>query len=384
MTKCTNAPGSYREAIPEDVRLRLWVQSGGRCAICNDVVYRDGLTLTVGNFADLAHIIAYSEDGPRGNENSSNLTISYDNLMLLCKTHHKLIDDNPGEWPIDKLSKTKKVHEERIENLTAITSDLKTHVITVQSNIGENSTSISQHEVREAIVKFGRYPTTEHPYNINLGAIHGRGDETFYKEKASEISASLSAFLRPFDRNNEKAHISIFALTLMPLLVHFGKELGDKYPIQLYQHHREPYSGWFWPEATEYEEYIINKPDQNNIDKSSDVFLKISLSDHIAADKCEQLIGKNPNIYEITILQPHTGFLINSKQLAEFHSVYRSLLNDIQFLHGVKATIHLLIAAPCPIAIQCGLSLLQRKELHMIAYDYERDLGGFIKALQIT
>lgn len=384
MSKCSNAPKSYRKAIPPDVMLRLWVRSGGRCEFCNDIVYHDGLTLTVGNFADVAHIIGNSEDGPRGNSSSSELSIDYDNLMMLCKTHHKLIDDNPNDWPPSTLRQMKRTHEERIENLTSIISDLKTHVITIHSNIGGNSSTINENEIKQAIVNFGRYPTTQHPFDIDLGATHGRGDESFYQERAKIISDSLAAFLRPFDGNSDKTHISVFALTLMPLLVHLGKELGDKYPVQLYQHHREPYRGWPWPEVSEFQEYQIVRPELESLDKFQDVFLKISLSDYIGSDKSSKVIGANPNVYEITIPTPHTGFLVNSKQLVGFHSVYRTLLNEIQFLHGVKATVHLLMAVPCPIAIQCGLSLLQRKELHIVAYDYEINLGGFIKALQIT
>ena len=66
---------SKRKSIPEAVRLRLWVASAGRCEFkgCNEYVWRNGLTLSEGNFADVAHIIASSEDGPRGNQDSEEI-----------------------------------------------------------------------------------------------------------------------------------------------------------------------------------------------------------------------------------------------------------------------------------------------------------------------
>jgi len=39
-------------------------------------------------------MIAASEDGPRGSEESDSLQIEFSNLMLLCQQCHKEIDDN--------------------------------------------------------------------------------------------------------------------------------------------------------------------------------------------------------------------------------------------------------------------------------------------------
>lgn len=59
-----------------------------------------------------AHIVARSEDGPRG---KSPLTLEqrddYSNLMLLCPTHHALIDKIPEDYPVDLLLDRKSDHE---------------------------------------------------------------------------------------------------------------------------------------------------------------------------------------------------------------------------------------------------------------------------------
>ncbi|MCX6753994.1 MAG: hypothetical protein NTV03_02995 [Candidatus Nomurabacteria bacterium] len=59
--------------IPQDVKLKLWVLSGGRCEFpgCNEYVWRDGLTLQEDNFSHMAHIVSDSPGGPRGDDELS-------------------------------------------------------------------------------------------------------------------------------------------------------------------------------------------------------------------------------------------------------------------------------------------------------------------------
>lgn len=63
-----------------------------------------------------AHIVAREEGGPRGD---SPLTPDerdrYDNLILLCLEHHKVVDDDPTTWTVNRLHEMKHEHEARIE-----------------------------------------------------------------------------------------------------------------------------------------------------------------------------------------------------------------------------------------------------------------------------
>jgi hypothetical protein len=62
---------------------------------------------------EVCHIVAESEDGPRG---KSPLTKDernkYSNLILMCCVHHKLIDDQPTTYSIEVLHEIKRTHEE--------------------------------------------------------------------------------------------------------------------------------------------------------------------------------------------------------------------------------------------------------------------------------
>ena len=54
--------------ISPKVRYLLWAKSAGRCEFdgCNKSLWKDGLTKIETNFADVAHIIGDSANGPRG------------------------------------------------------------------------------------------------------------------------------------------------------------------------------------------------------------------------------------------------------------------------------------------------------------------------------
>lgn len=90
---------------------KLWGLAGACCSFdgCQKELAwsdKDGLV------GEMAHIVAASEDGPRG---KSPLTAkerdSYANRILLCPDHHTLIDKDEVEWTVEKLHAMKEAHE---------------------------------------------------------------------------------------------------------------------------------------------------------------------------------------------------------------------------------------------------------------------------------
>src|SRR5438132_13654896 len=90
-------PKMSRPAISPKVQLRLWLLAAGRCEFygCNEPLWVDSLTLHETNYSNIAHIVSWTKDGPRGDDpmpfgERNNI----ENLMLACTKHHKLIDSN--------------------------------------------------------------------------------------------------------------------------------------------------------------------------------------------------------------------------------------------------------------------------------------------------
>ncbi|MBD2519660.1 HNH endonuclease [Nostoc sp. FACHB-973] len=103
-----NVNKKEEEEMSIDVKT-LWGRSGNRCAFCKIELTPIGSRSTLG---EMAHIVAKSPKGPRGQSNlTSEERDEYSNLILLCPTHHTLIDSNPEEWTVEKLKQKKVEHE---------------------------------------------------------------------------------------------------------------------------------------------------------------------------------------------------------------------------------------------------------------------------------
>src|SRR5712691_12280199 len=91
-----------------DIKI-LWGRSGNRCAICKLELTPDGSQETLG---EMAHIVAKSDEGPRGSETMAVADRdAYDNLILLCPTHHVQLDKDPATWTVARLRSMKAAHE---------------------------------------------------------------------------------------------------------------------------------------------------------------------------------------------------------------------------------------------------------------------------------
>ena len=104
-------------------RKMLWGRSGNCCAFpeCRkELVMEVEDSNNVSIIGEEAHIVAKGKKGARGNGVlTSAERDQYENLILLCRLHHKIIDDNPSLYPIQKLHVLKNEHEQWVRgNLT--------------------------------------------------------------------------------------------------------------------------------------------------------------------------------------------------------------------------------------------------------------------------
>lgn len=95
---------------------KLWGLSAGRCSKpgCNEecIKFLDASDPTV--IGEMAHIIAKSEDGPRGEKGGGGN--SYENIILLCPTHHREVDKAPaGIFTVELLHEWKVEHENGVK-----------------------------------------------------------------------------------------------------------------------------------------------------------------------------------------------------------------------------------------------------------------------------
>lgn len=93
----------------------IWGQFSARCCLCRkEVIHQTegGITSLVG---EVAHIVGENTGAARGKSGlSTDERNDPDNLMLLCREHHKIIDDDPDTYTVDVLNEKKREHLEWI------------------------------------------------------------------------------------------------------------------------------------------------------------------------------------------------------------------------------------------------------------------------------
>ncbi len=99
--------------ITDKTRKMLWGRSGNRCAVCqNELVVNATSVDDESIVGDECHIISSRPNGPRYDPSYPQEKLdAYENLILLCRVHHKTIDDQCESYTVDKLRQLKVNHE---------------------------------------------------------------------------------------------------------------------------------------------------------------------------------------------------------------------------------------------------------------------------------
>jgi hypothetical protein len=103
-----------RSYYDKDLKL-LWGLSAARCAFpkCQrECVHEETEHDPTAIIGKIAHIVAHSSIGPRADPSyPENLRDRYENLILLCPTHHDTVDVQPNTYSAADLRRWKSEHE---------------------------------------------------------------------------------------------------------------------------------------------------------------------------------------------------------------------------------------------------------------------------------
>ncbi len=374
----------YTRYIKDKTKYLLWAKAAGRCELNghNKILWRDDYTKKEMNFAEVAHIIGNSLRGPRG---KPNLPPQYcndiQNLMLVCLDCHKLIDDEPENYPDDLLRNTKEAHERRIEAQTSIDRNRTSNVIKYGANIEAHNAVINTQDAHHAMALSGWFPARAKP--IRLGLVNSTmqdHEQEYWLYQVRELERQFARNVQPYIDEGYRNHFSIFALAPIPLLIKLGSLLSDVHPAEVYQLHREPQQIWVWQDGPEYFEYIVEEP----ITSYETVALIIALSDRVREARIHRVLGEEGvSIWKLTIAEPDKDFLKSRGQLQLFRETFRKLLGDISYKHGGNVVIHLFPAMPVATAVEVGRVRQPKPDLPLVIYDENITLGGFIETISI-
>lgn len=104
-------------AILDKTRKFLWAKSGNRCAICKTelITSTDDISHEF-NIGEECHIISSKRNGPRHIPHLDDYD-NYENLLLLCRNHHKEIDELIDTYTEELLRYMKVNHENWVRSV---------------------------------------------------------------------------------------------------------------------------------------------------------------------------------------------------------------------------------------------------------------------------
>ncbi len=149
MKKKKSPPRTYP---PRDIKL-LYGLAAGMCSFTDcraPLIIKGTKDEKIGHIGIIAHIAAHSDRGPRANPSMSvKERDSYSNWILLCGTHHDLVDEHRLTYTSEVLHNMKNAHEEWVKTtfmtkISAVTfAELETCIqALIQSSI-PSSTNIN-------------------------------------------------------------------------------------------------------------------------------------------------------------------------------------------------------------------------------------------------
>jgi hypothetical protein len=381
---------SGRGTISDTTTLRLWAQAGGRCEYhgCNRYLLEDDLTTYTLNLAERAHIVG-ATDAPRSPRGDDPLSLAdrneADNLMLLCRDHHRVIDRLLREHGVDGLRRMKRGHEDRIRLLTGLHENAATVVVRAIGGIRDAPVDIPRQAVLAAVVADGRFPRfplamAGEDLEVDLRVLPAEGDSGYW-EAGERIIAAQAARIR--DAQQPIHHLSVFALTPIPLLVAVGFHLDDKIPTTVYGRRRDGTGdgGWgFDPDAQPVEFGVRHIAGMTSGPR---VAVAVSVTAPIG-DDVVAAAGHGCAVYELTPDGVPCGrdLLAARASLDHFADAYHRLLGRIEADHSDCEVIDLYAAVPVTGAVQLGRGLMRDAQPALRVHDHDRD-GRWVLALTL-
>lgn len=345
---------------------KLWAKAAGRCEYdgCNKLLYKDDLTSAEINRAFVAHIVAASPDGPRGDATlSAQLADDIDNVMLMCHDHHRLIDhEQVAEHPVERLREMKKKHEDRIRMVTEIDAAKVSVPVVYGVNIGREAVSIPRRELALAMLP-DNYPSDNTVLLSHRDSSIYDSMDMYWASEAAQLDQKYLESLKPLVGRDDIDCVSVFALAPQPLLVKLGTKLTDLHKVKVYQKHREP-DTWKWQTLDEPNPMIIIRPE----DASKMPVLVFSLSATAIVNRVKSRFGNEASIWVVTVDRPNNDMLKSEDQLAEFRAITRQVLDEINAT-SQEQSIMVFMAMPAACAVELGRVWMPKADKQLVLFD---------------
>ena len=236
--------------ISVPTRNQVFLDAHGRCMFegCDADLTEDPVTHVRGNFATLAHNVASSEGGTRGVLYlSGDLADEPKNILLLCDTHHRLVDTVArADYPAATLSAMRRRFCDAGTTLLDALAFAPIPAFCVAWPVHRQRIALpSAQQVARALKPIGaRLNGTLRTVNDNEAVLRLLEGVVLWDAMAATVEQTASDIL--LQAHGEGYRAALFAMGLMLALIALGAMLGNKCEITPMLRYRE--NGlWYWP-----------------------------------------------------------------------------------------------------------------------------------------
>ena len=362
--------------------LMLCARSAGRCEFegCNRVLFRDEITLNEFNDTNVAHIVASSPDGPRGDPvRSHQLSDKIENLMLVCLEHHKMIVDKKlvDLYPEERLLQMKHRHESAMALVGEALTLEPSHILFFTSRIkGAQDVTISKNLAVSAMLSSNR-PVKAEPDTIRIECDLGYDDADYWKAVDASLKRKYLDRVENITQQDPRAHFSVFPLAPIPMIMKLGYLMGDKVRAEVYQK-RCHSDTWNWQNVSSGTVFsFVKETCETN---SETIALVVSLSARKSSDE-KRFFAKSVDaaaVYEIAASKPSVDCIVSKEDLSNFWHAYQSTVNEIMTDFPKCKEICILPAVPVSAAFVMGSKFMRGVYPMMRIFDCN---NGFTETL---
>lgn len=369
--------------LSEKTKRIVWAKSAGRCQFqnCNQLLIGHLVSgNTDANKGYVAHIIADSTQGPRGDKHLSPLLANdHSNVMLLCDACHREVDrENPDSYPADRLRQMKRDHEAWVDMVLSVGPDRRSHILQFSAPIGPNETAVPFDDCVAAILPH-RTPAEARPIEIKVKGMHYKdSDPTYWVVQPEVLRADFASKVRGRFESGDVRHLSVFGLAPIPLLMELGRLLSDISVAEVYELQREPVQ-WSWPEDREEIHFTRHRgsPDTKR------VALKLSITNGVSDEDVVKALGPDVSIWEIKSDKHGAGIIRHKEDLRRFRETARRTFDEIQNQHGRDVELSVFPATPLSCSVEFGRVWQPKAQPSFDVYDRIPE-QGFVRRFRIS
>jgi hypothetical protein len=356
----------------------LFANAAGRCQFegCNKSVLFDELTLKTYNKSNVAHIVASSPKGARGDEiRSHQLSDRLSNLMLMCPEHHKQIDDFEEDYPEEKLLEMKCKHEKAIAEQCDLIYKEPSEVLMISSPIKNRFPArITFKTCADAVMPKKRV-ASQYGRRIDIQIEDDYHSSRYWENASKALDRKYNQQIVSILDEFANAHFSVFPLAPMPLIMKLGYKIGDKTRADIFQFSRAEDS-WNWLTHEQTNSFSVEKQPIGEGDRMALVF---GLTADIAPNRITEVYDADV-LYFIRADRFGVDCIKSPADLAAFWRVYQTTCDEIMNTYPDIKEIGVFPAMPVSAAFEVGRRYMPGVYPKFRIYD---DDSGFFETITI-